>query len=73
MNINDIIGKGKDFEPPFKQQYGYIHDCKGHTLCQIIRPSGNVTLSSDYLADHICELLNRKHNKQDNHERQINP
>lgn len=68
MNINDIIGKGKDFEPPFTQQYGYIHNGRNHTLCQIIRPSGNVRLNRSDLADHICELLNREHNIKDNHE-----
>ena len=56
MNINDIIGKGKDFEPPFRVRYprrdnAQILDGRGKFVAQ----------ANDQIAEYICELLNRKH------------
>lgn len=74
MNIKDIIGKGKIFEPPFK-----IHSEQSPT---IIDAKGMIVASVDYaglewrglrfekrmearavIANHICDLLNREHSQ----------
>lgn len=56
MNIKDIIGQGKDFEPPFRVRYprrdnAQILDGRGKFVAQ----------ANDQIAEYICELLNRKH------------
>ena len=69
MKTTDIIGKGKDFEPPFAPDkgYDYIRDSKGNALIEIRhienRMKHGYCEGRRILADHICELLNREHNK----------
>lgn len=73
MTINDIIGKGKAFEPPFfTDPYGsYIFD-NNHQMMLETRGFGHlrylfseVEVANLYpiLARHICDLLNREHYK----------
>lgn len=70
MNINDIIGKGKDFEPPFVRRINTprkeqeIWDSQNNIVI-IMQCSTDIEAE---IGHHICELLNREHNKQDNHE-----
>lgn len=69
MNINDIIGKGKDFEPPFKVEHGdnyynpVVKDSRGYVIACIWGDAYKDTTpqKANTIADHLCELLNRKH------------
>ena len=69
MDINDIIGKGKDFEPPFKVEHGDRHcnpvvkDSRGYVIACIWGDAyKDVTPEkADIITDYICELLNREH------------
>ena len=67
MNINDIIGKGKTFEPPFGPDngYDYIRDSRGNVLIEIRhiekRMRHGFCEGRRIIADHICELLNYEH------------
>ena len=77
MNINDIIGKGKTFEPPFKVEHGdayynaVVKDSRGHVIACIWGDAykGMTPQKANTIADYLGELLNREHNKQDNYER----
>lgn len=67
ITINDIIGEGKDLEPPFsirQEQAGYeafIMDSNGTLLL----PVDDISIMDDekclVIAKHIVELLNREH------------
>lgn len=65
MKITDIIGNGKYFEPPFIRRIATnrkeqeVWDKKGNIV--IIMQCCNETEA--IMGDHICELLNREHNK----------
>lgn len=71
MNINEIIGQGKYFEPPFTtDRMGFaIYDGAG----SVVFTTGihGTRSESEFvcLLEHICELLNHEHHKQENHER----
>ena len=69
MVITDIIGKGKDFEPPFRRYGTTIIDPHGYELanCNTIfrarYPNDSVDDASDKtnaIIDHICEMLNQQ-------------
>ena len=63
MNIKDIIGKGKDFEPPFTtDRMGFaIYDGYG----SVVFTTGTYGTHSESelvcLLEQICALLNREH------------
>lgn len=63
MNINEIIGKGKDFEPPFVRRINSprkeqeIWD-NNHNIVIIMQCRNDTEAEIGY---HICELLNSKH------------
>lgn len=66
MNINDIIGKGKDFEPPFSIDSDtplgtWLIDNKGKCVAMFPQNAAKI-------AYHLCNFLNREHNNQNNHE-----
>lgn len=65
--INSIIGKGKDLEPPFavrqgdRQSEAYIEDASGAVLLAV----SDICMMDDdkclAMAVHIADLLNREH------------
>lgn len=63
MNIKNIIGKGKAFEPPFVRRINYpikeqeIWDSQNNIVI-IMQCSTDIEAEIGY---HICELLNREH------------
>lgn len=73
MEITDIIGKGKVFEPPFSTYRGaspYIFDANQKLVAYIdyaaieyLNYHTRLAIRST-LAKHICDLLNREHVKQ---------
>lgn len=66
--ITDIIGKGKDFEPPFHtDRMGFgIYDSNGAVV--FTTGTYGTRSESDFvlLIEHICELLNWEHHKSNN-------
>ncbi len=59
MNINDIIGQGKDFEPPFKIDSDtplgiWLIDNNG-------KCAGMFPQNAEKIAYHLCNFLNREH------------
>ena len=69
MNINDIIGKEKGFEPPFHVDHAdeYYNAVIKDARCKVIAciwgdAYKDITLEkANIIADHICEILNREH------------
>lgn len=70
MNIKNIIGKGKDFEPPFVRRINFprkeqeIWD-NNRNIVIIMQCSNDIEAE---IGCYICELLNREYNKQNNYE-----
>lgn len=64
MEISDIIGKGKAFEPPFKFYDKCIRDNQGLIVINFDSPNCYYEDAWNKIcifADHICDLLNKEH------------